>query len=194
MENIAGRIVFALKDTGLIKEELQEYYQYAIIGIMEFFVNLISILILSIVFKNTMQTIVFVIFFYSLRSRCGGYHMKTFKACYVCTLILYTAISSMVPVILQKLPLLLILTAAAGTYIIIVGVVNHPNMGMSREEVVECKRATRWMIILQLLCIGFEIWLNIQNVWIAYPSLAIILCGILAFAAKITGQEVKANE
>lgn len=100
-ERIAFSIVEQLLKEQLIDEEQSMYCAYAIILIIEHFITVGTVLILSLVFGVFFPTVLFLAFFLTLRNHTGGFHCDTFMKCYVLTVVVYILIVMMVPVFMQ---------------------------------------------------------------------------------------------
>lgn len=70
----------------LIMEDNREYYQYAMELLVEESLTVGTILVVIICMQEFVNGVIFLISFLALRRRTGGFHMKTFKACYVATI------------------------------------------------------------------------------------------------------------
>lgn len=191
MENWVNHLVENMIKEQIIKETEKENYIYTITCLTESVVVIGSILLISFFLGNMISTIGFLVFFFSLRKRTGGYHAKTFFRCYLATLITY----GLVVILCQRVSfynrihwLLLIL---AGMVIVIIGSVNHPNIHWEKDEFREAKKAARWLLLLELCILAFLKYLNADAILIRYLSTAVILCGTLLLVAKLIRQEVK---
>lgn len=186
-------LVNQLIDNDMIEETQREDYYYSLECFLEGVVTTTSILILALCFQNLLPTITFLIFFFSLRKRTGGFHLDTFKGCYIGTLVLYVCVSILSIIIVNKMIFLACLTISAYIFILMIGTVNHPNMDMSREELEAAKVSSRLMVSLLMILIVFLWWIGIDIEIIVYMCMAVILCGSLLLLAKIIKQEVKTN-
>ena len=176
----------------LIKNELiegiqRDEYLYSLECFIEGILTTGSLLILGICFGKLIPTIVFLIFFFSLRRRTGGFHLDTFGGCYIGTLVLYVIISASAKCIMSEPVLLAILTVCAFVSILVIGTVNHPNIDMSKEELNAAK-------VSSMMLVGFLWWVRANIEIIVYMCLAIILCSGLLIVAKIIKQEVRVDE
>jgi len=72
--------------------------------------------------------------------------------------------------------------------------VNHPNLALDADEVRDCKKSARTIVIVEMLCIISGIALSMNKVCIIYASLAIIMCAMLLSIAKLAKQEVNKDE
>lgn len=177
-------LVNQLVENELIEEIQRDEYLYSLECFIEGILTTGSILILAICFRKLMPTIMFLIFFFSLRRRTGGFHLDTFGSCYIGTLILYVLIIILAKYIIKEPVLLALLTVCACVSILIIGTVNHPNIDMSKEELNASKISSRLLVSLLMMLVGFLWWVGANMEIIVYMCLAIILCASLLMIAK----------
>ena len=75
----------------------------------------------------------------------------------------------------------------------VIGTVNHPNIDMSKSELQENKKSARLLVLMETAVIVLLIVLGINQLYVSYMSIAIILCSFLMCLAKILKQEVMAK-
>ena len=191
IEKVANNLVEQMAGQNIIDKEMEEYYIYAFISIAEKIITVGSILIISLFSNTFISTLLFLVFFLSLRKRTGGFHLNSFGQCYLGTIAIYIAVlfinSSVTsyPYVLFGLLLLSICV------IWIIGTVNHPNMHMDAMELSESKKAARIMVLLEGSVIFFFAFIGVDMHYIGYMSIGIIICATLMCVAKIIKQEVK---
>lgn len=129
-------------------------------------------------------------FILALRRRTGGFHMKTFKACYVATIGTFIGVLLVKNIMYTYSKLLLVFTCIAASYLLIVGTMNHPNIDMDKIELLASKKCARMVCIIELLMIivGMQIR-NFEEISIMI-SLAIILCSVSMKLAQLVRQKI----
>lgn len=187
-------LVNQLVENELIEQVQREEYLYSLECFIEGILTTGSLLILGICFGKFIPTIGFLIFFFSLRRRTGGFHLNTFGGCYIGTLVLYVLIIVLAKYIMNEPILLALLTVCAGVSILIIGTVNHPNIDMSKEELNAAKSSARLLVSLLMMLVGYLWWVGANMEIIIYMCLAIILCASLLLIAKLIKQEVRVDE
>ncbi len=194
VEKTARLITDSIIAEGLIAENLKDWYVYSFTRILEMAINVGTILLLSIIFQNTVPTILFLLFFNTLRQRTGGFHCNEFWQCYIVTNMLYVLISFSEKIIVMHGVILCIATAISAAVIFVVGTVNHPNMSYDVVELRRSKTLARSILSIELLVLFFMGAIRIDRVYIYYMSVGIILCAVLIILAKVFRQEVKEDE
>ena len=190
IENMVLKLVNQMEMEKIISKSSCEYYEYALIGMVEHAVTVGTMLLLGLIFRQLLPTICFVVFFLSLRKRTGGFHANKFWQCYLETVIVYIAIIQSVPILCRNQDVMYAMLFLAIVLICIVGTINHPNMDMSKSELQESKKAARLIVLMEVMIIIFSIYFKVNILYIGYMSVAIILCAFLLCLAKIIKQEV----
>jgi len=191
IEKLASDVVDQMIEKGLIEELRREHYIYALVSLLEKSITVGTIILISIGLKKTFPTVFFLIFFLELRKRTGGYHLDSFRKCYVGTVATYIIIVGINSVIIHNMQLLWWILLVSVGVVLMIGTVNHPNMNMSIRELEESKKAARIMVVLESTIIYCFVLLEAEMIYISYMSIAIILCAILICVARLKKQEVK---
>ncbi|BCZ44732.1 hypothetical protein psyc5s11_07990 [Clostridium gelidum] len=194
VEKIANILVKKMCDEKLIDVKKEEDYVYAFICIVERFITLGTIIVISICLGLFIYTCIFLIFFLSLRKRTSGYHANTFLQCYFGTVSTYILIVFTDAFLVRNFRILNAVLILSIVVIWIIGTINHPNMNMDFCELYESKRAARLILIIESGIIYFSIFVGLNIIIVSYMSISIILCAILFLIAKILKQEVIENE
>lgn len=194
VEKKIDSLVKTMVEYNLINEEQKENYVYALTCFIEMSITVGSILLVSIFLRNFVPTVGFLLFFFSLRKRTGGYHLNTFGSCYVATLIIYGLVVFACPFIIMHMKSLVVFTSISCICVFILGTVNHPNIHMSKQELEGSKENARLVLTIEISLILFLIWIHADSMIIVYLSIAILLCAFLQIVAKFKGQEVKVDE
>ena len=167
---------------------------YTFICFAEKFITIGSIMLISLITNNLLPTLFFLIFFFELRKRTGGYHLDKFYKCYLATIATYLTVMFTGEELSNYPRLLLVTVVIAVTYIVIIGTVNHPNMHMNSEEFTESKRLARIIVLLEACIILGFVLLGAGMIYTSYMAIAVILCAALLYISKILNQEVRENE
>lgn len=194
IERLATHIIGQMKDGKIINKEDEESYIYSFITLVEKIITVGTILLISVVVDRIIPTILFLGFFFALRKRSGGYHFNSFIKCYIGTTITYLLILYVDRMFIINLPLLYALMSVSIVIIGVIGTVNHPNLELDECELAESKRRTRYLVVLEGSIVYCFAALPVDNIYINYGAIAIIVCAILLCIAKIKKQEVGLSE
>lgn len=161
IDGMVNRMVEDLIENKLIAEEQRDEYEYTIFCGLESLITIGSVIILSLLLNDFLQTICFLLTFLSLRKRAGGYHINSFAGCYLGTIIIYLIVY-VISKGISSYKYLYIYSVIACIIIIMIGAVNHPNMNFSNQEYIRAKTATRSMACLVMALIVFMRAINID--------------------------------
>lgn len=190
IENMVLKLVNQMEMEKIINKSSCEYYEYALIGMVEHAVTVGTMLLLGLIFRQLLPTICFVVFFLSLRKRTGGFHANKFWQCYLGTVLTYIVVMLVVPMLCMNQTIMYGMLLLAISLIFIMGTINHPNVDMNKSELKESKKAARLIVLMEVMVIAVLIYLKANILYIGYMSSAIILCALLMCLAKIIKQEV----
>ncbi len=192
VEKMAAALINGMVDEALIDKNKKEEYIYAFITLMEQALTVLTIFIISISVNLIIPTFMFLLLFFSLRKRTGGYHADNFLKCYIGTVMIYVLIITVIYPLLMENPIVMyVLLVISAIFIEIIGTVNHPNMDLNLGELAEAQKAARLVNILEVFCIVVAAGIGADRICITLMSLAVILCAVLLGISKIIKQEVK---
>jgi accessory gene regulator B len=174
----------------LIAPEREQDYTYAMQTLLEMMISVGSILMISFFLHALLPTVFFLMTFFSLRRRTGGYHAKTFLVCYIETIGSYLLVYSFNLLWTSKGTWDFYLLGAANAVIWIIGTVNHPAMHMNKQELSQSKMAARIVLFMETGIIIFLHFVQMNVLMIHYMISGILLCAVLMLLAKLCQQEV----
>ncbi len=192
MYHIAVNLTNYLINNNIVNLEMRDEYVYGFEILFGKIVNYGTLLFLAYINQNLIHTLFFMGTFFTLRGRTGGYHCKKELGCYLGTLIIYAVVTWFItPMLFRHTKLILAVMFISEIIIFAISPINHPNLRLSKDEIIQCKSASRWLTILIMICIFLFLWLDIIPDIIPYLVAGIgIDAGLLALA-KILKQEVK---
>ncbi len=191
VEEMVLKLVNQMEMKKMIEKSDRDYYEYVLIMMIERIIAIGSLLIISVIFKQFLPTVVFLTFFLSLRKRTGGYHADKFWQCYLLTIITYIGVVRVAPALSETPHMMYILLFFAVLVIEVFGTVNHPNINLDKNELRETKKAARLLVLIEIGIIAVLIMLKMNQLYVSYMSIAIIMCSFFMCLAKIIKQEVK---
>jgi accessory gene regulator B len=191
VERLSIAIVNQIKKENFLDKDMEEQYVYALITITEKWLTVATIIGISVFSKKVIPTILFLMFFLSLRKLTGGFHAKEFWQCYIGTIATYIVINITMSALVNHLSVIYVLVIISVIVIGIIGTINHPNMALDCYELQESKKAARYMLGLECMFFVAFTLLSISKVCTYYMSVAIILCALLLCLAQLIKQEVK---
>ena len=185
VEKIVMQLVTQMEERKIIEKSSRDYYEYVLITLAEHIIAVGTMLIIGMLFNQFIATIIFLVFFLSLRKRTGGYHADKFWQCY------YIGIIQVAAILSEKSYIMCVTLFFAVLIIEIIGTVNHPNIDMDKDELQENKKSARLLVLMEAAVIILLDILGMNQLYVSYMSIAIILCSLLMCVAKLLKQEVK---
>ena len=191
IHNSVNSMTDAMVKRNILISEKRDYYTYILEVMIEKIITYSTLIIISIFMHVTIPTLLFMLFFFSLRERTGGFHFDSFMKCFMSTLVIYILMNAvLITFFLSHENLMYVALSISTVIIMYIGNVNHPNLDLDVDEILDCKKSARTIVIIEMLCIIAGIALRMNKVCIIYGALAIIMCAILLSIAKIAKQEV----
>lgn len=111
MEKASIKIADILLKKQYIEESMYDVYQYGMQMALEIGLSFITSIVICCLWGKIIEGIIFFAVFIPLRSFLGGFHMKGYMACYICscvTLIVVLELSSLTPDYFIIWPILMI--------------------------------------------------------------------------------------
>lgn len=189
IERFVHNVIDEMVKKKIIQEQEREEYKYAFLSGSEKLITIGSILFVATLVKSLIPTLIFLFTFFSLRNWIGGFHLKTFKQCYIATIMIYFFVY-IVSNKLYNMRILYVLWIFSTILIMIIGAVNHPNVNFSYKEFIYAKRMARILLTIESIAIFFAVLCQYDSVMIFYAIMGIVLCAILLVIAIITEQTV----
>lgn len=145
-------IVNACIEKGYVTSEKAPWLHYALEKRITSVAIFIPLCAIGLLLTNAATLLSFYITFYLLRSLTNGWHAKTFLRCYICSIVGEVAFLGALldfwnPVLAR------ISTVAASVLIWILAPFNDPNIGLTADETVECKRIIKRRLLLLTIAI-----------------------------------------
>lgn len=180
---ISRKLVRLLLNKDVIQQENLEIYQFGIEQFLTTSLNVLTTLILGILFNEVFQGILFVIAFMILRAYSGGYHASTSVRCYLLSTFSIVAALSVMKFTEINNFICIGLLLLSGVVIILLSPVSTVNKPLDNIECVVYRKRSIfiWCVetFVALAFIGFDI----EKV-----SVCIMLAQVLISIALVFGQ------
>ena len=165
MHRLASYLTSCLIVNNIVGQEQKEEYVYGFEKLLGKLLNYTTLVMISLYFDVFIPGIIFMIVFFSLRERTGGYHMKTPFRCYLATAGSYFLMIQIgAPMIIGKVSIYLIIIVISILVIFLFAPVNHPNLQLDEQEIEVCGQAARWLVVLAAGCIWIGYTLQVEGV------------------------------
>lgn len=163
---LSERTVNRLICKNIIKDNEQDIYQYGLNRFFTICLNIVTILVLGIIFNQIIQCIIFALSFMVLRTYTGGYHAKTPVRCYITTLISIIITLSVIKFIPINRFVCLGLLIFSCLLIMLLSPIGCSNKPLDEIEVVVYKRRAVIICIVEASAALILLALNIPFVYI----------------------------
>ncbi len=111
------------------------------------FTNIAAVLLISIPFKNTVATVIYLTLFSALRTHSGGFHARTKSGCFLIWIFVYCIFSIIYALSIDQ-GIILWLSLPALIYIVVHAPVEHVHNPLSESELIKNRNLTIAMIIV----------------------------------------------
>lgn len=187
MQKIAKFFTNKLIQWEIIKNEDYDLYHYGFWQGGIFVLNMLTVVIVGLLFQMLWQTIVFTIAYGLLRTSAGGYHARTQGSCHIFSIAMIIIVLSILKYLHWNPAIYLPLAILASVFIFILAPVEDSNKPLDAlEQHVYQKRSRIILILLLLITLVF---LAIGKSDIAHClSISIIAVAIMLVLGKIKSQ------
>lgn len=178
---------------GALEEKYKEDSIYGLTVALEKIIVYSVFLCIAFLTRKLMEGVVFLIPFLVLRQTTGGFHAKTRLGCLMgsgITLLVALEITS--PLADEYLVIFCGLLVLSVVCILCFAPVNHPNLMLTKEEIQRHRYWSRGVLTTELFIIIVGYLLHMW--WQQYIMMAIIICAVFIWIAKMFHQEVKESE
>lgn len=160
MSEVAGGITHWLIKNNAIIEHDKDLYAYGIRqGIIQLF-SFISLFIVAFLMNGLFEIVVFTVAFMPLRINAGGYHARTELGCYAISMITGILVVLAIQLIPYTYFSIGIITLISTIIIYKLAPIEDANKLFDEKEKKVFTTRIRWILVLELLCIGIAAFLG----------------------------------
>lgn len=196
---ISLRVTNRLLKRELITQEDYEIYLFGVEQMLVLLLDLLTCVLVGVVFGNILQTILFVAAFAGVRVYAGGYHASTPWSCYLLTTGMIIVSTVILKYIDWNVGVLIGLLVVASLVILKFAPVDTENKPIDDVEYVYFRKKTKLVllveIILAVLGVVFQLKITAESIVWALAVLAVALvCEKLKKQMKKETEEQENNE
>lgn len=193
MDKVVSKIVDSMLDEQLISREERDIYVYSLQMIIEKTIGYVAIFTLALVFDMFLPTVMFVIFFGTIRKYSGGFHLAHFYSCFIMSIGIYLVMCKMIYPILPSFSVRsLILVIISCIITLIIGAINNSNIHWNKEELQETTVLTRYVAFIETVFIICMFILGCNSIYLWFMSFGILMSTMLLLIEKIKNS-IKGN-
>ena len=185
MEFLSKILIDKLISNNIIKSEDKEIYIYGFKQLLFMILNLITTVIIGIIFNKVFESILFMIFYTPIRVYAGGYHAKTHIKCYIFSILMLIAVLYILKLnLIKSIILVILLSLISSIIILLLAPIEDSNKPLDDiEKIVYRKRTVRNLIIILIIEIIFFIF-NIIS-FFSCITISLICNAIMLILGKI---------
>ena len=192
-ERIASWLTTGFINREIIPSEKKAVYAYGFEILISNVVYTLVFLAIAILTKSFVESLLFLIGFYIVRSTAGGFHARTYRMCHFLFIINHSVLIVLVKTIADNMYPLLIygVMLICALIIFVLAPVDHPNKRFSESEVFKFKLRSRiYCVILFSLSLIWFLFFE-YNRWCFSYAFGTLSATISLVCAKITHKKRK---
>lgn len=183
------KITDKLIANSIITCEDKEIYVYGFEQSFLMLLNIMTTIVVGLIFNVLWQSIVFLLAYIPLRSYAGGYHARTQLRCYLLSIAIMVTFALMIKYISWNELSIMLLTLISCGVILMLAPIADNNKPLDSEEIKVYRNRTRIILLFEVFIICVFVNLGIREVS-AYIMLSVLLLSIMLLLgnkkAKIT--------
>ena len=179
-----------MEDNHIIKHDDRELYIYGFNQGLNILLNLITTLVVGLLFRNILELAIFIAAYIPLRSFAGGYHAKTPLRCYIYSIIMIILVSVGMKYLLFVDMVYYVILAISALIIFVLSPAEDKNKPLDKIELKVYRKRTSLILLVELIICILSNVIDLRTVFISIIyNLAvmsvIILLGMLK--SKLSG-------
>ncbi len=139
-----------MEDNHIIEHDDRELYVYGFNQGLNILLNLITTLVVGLLFRNILELAIFIAAYIPLRSFAGGYHAKTPVRCYIFSIILILAFSLIIKYVHFTILICSIIIVVSSAIILCLAPVEDKNKPLDKEEQSVYRKRTYFIWVTEL--------------------------------------------
>lgn len=182
---------------GIISEDDYEIYKYGFELLIALLSTTSAIILVSIFINKFVETILYLVGFFSVRAICGGYHAKHHYSCFITTISSYLLFLLLNICFFSKPYLSFtteVMTIISSISIIAFAPVEHPDNPMTDYR--KSRNRSFSLLLTFVICIIYFLSLALENTlpYVFNYATGIFLAALAILAAKMEAMIIKRKE
>lgn len=187
---IAEKLANNLEENQIIKHDDRELYVYGFNQGLNILLNLITTLVVGLLFRNILELAIFIAAYIPLRSFAGGYHAKTPLRCYIYSIVMLILVSVGMKHLFFVDMVYYAILVISSLIIYTLSPIEDQNKPLDKIEIkVYRKRSLLIMLIELIICILFNV-LSINKLFISIVY-ALFVMSIMLLIGMIKNKIMK---
>ena len=143
LKELSNKITKKLVDINIIDVADSELYEYGFWQGAVLFLNFLTVIFLGILSNMLLESIIFLVFYGTLRTIAGGYHARTQHTCYILSILLMIVVLTILKIFPVNIIVCCILTILSISVIFILAPVQDENKLLDETEKIVFKKLSR---------------------------------------------------
>lgn len=161
LQSISEKVTLSLIESNIIDEEDKDLYQYGVLQGLRIILNVISALIIGLLFGKVLEIILFMTAYIPLRSYAGGFHAKTPSGCYLFSVVMLCLVSIGIREAVLSHTVMYVMVLISVITVFALSPVEDKNKPLDRSETKEFRKKSRIILAAEFLIFimsGFLKW------------------------------------
>lgn len=161
LQSISEKVTLSLIESNIIDEEDKDLYQYGVLQGLRIILNVISALIIGLLFGKVLEIILFMTAYIPLRSYAGGFHAKTPSGCYLFSVVMLCLVSMGIREAVLSHTVMYVMVLISVITVFALSPVEDKNKPLDRSETKEFRKKSRIILAAEFLIFimsGFLKW------------------------------------
>lgn len=181
---LSEQITGNLENKETIQSEDRELYRYGFEQGLTMLLNLVTTLVIGLLFGKLLEVCLFMAAYIPLRSYAGGYHAKTPFRCYLLSIVILTAVMLFMKYLALDNIVYCLMILVSGAVILILSPVEDKNKPLDDSELKVYKNRASSILLIEMIAFIVSKLLNLQSVFIAI-CYAMLILSILLVVGKM---------
>lgn len=190
-QTTAQKITDRLCSQDIIEGADKELYEYGFNMLLTVSLNIISTIIIGLLFGMVFESIAFLVAYIPLRSYAGGYHARTPLRCYIISLLLIVLILLTLRLIRESVLALFVLSTIGTIICVTMSPVEDVNKPLDEAEIKVYRKKAMIILAAEIIILIISIFALMKLAAVISTSLA--LEGIMLVLGKITNTQFKST-
>lgn len=154
LQSISEKVTLSLIESNIIDEEDKDLYQYGVLQGLRIILNVISALIIGLLFGKVLEIILFMTAYIPLRSYAGGFHAKTPSGCYLFSVVMLCLVSMGIREAVLTDTVMYVISAVSAVIVFAVSPVEDKNKPLEESEIREYRKKARIILSIEFfICV-----------------------------------------
>lgn len=177
-------------DQNVVEKNKKELVEYGLHQGVFMSINVVTIILISYLFHQSINGILFLVFFSSLRSYAGGYHSSSILRCYFISTLIVIVVNFSFHVGIWTRTLAGIVNIFSVIILVKIAPVDSENRRLETSEIILFRMKTRKILLIESILSLLAIIIGITHIYETIAASMLLSTG-LAYAGKIKNIKIQ---